>query len=66
MKAQKNTIRFGFAALVGSALSAAVIGLAAPAAAAPSETSDHHTTTAVDVLGYPVGSDHTIDALQRD
>jgi hypothetical protein len=66
MKAQKKMTTFGFAALVGSALSAAVIGLAAPATAAPSETSDHHTTTAVDVLGYPVGSDNTIDALQRD
>ena len=66
MKAQKNITTFGFAALVGSALSAAVIGLAAPATAAPSETSDHHTTTAVDVLGYPVVSDNTIDAIQRD
>jgi hypothetical protein len=66
MKAQKNMTKFGFAALVGSALSAAVIGLAAPATAAPSVTSDHHTTTAVDVLGYPVVSDNTIDAIQRD
>jgi hypothetical protein len=66
MKAQKKMTKYGFAALVGSALSAAVIGLAAPATAAPSETSDHHTTTAVDVLGYPVVSDNTIDAIQRD
>ena len=66
MKAQKTMTTFGFAALVGSALSSAVIGLAAPATAAPSETSDHHTTTAVDVLGYPVVSDNTIDAIQRD
>jgi hypothetical protein len=66
MKAQKKMTTFGFTALVGSALSAAVIGLAAPVTAAPSETSDHHTTTAVDVLGYPVVSDHTIDAVQRD
>jgi len=66
MKAHKTMTTFGFAALVGSALSAAVIGLAAPATAAPSETSDHHTTTAVDELGYPVVSDNTIDAIQRD
>jgi hypothetical protein len=66
MKAQKKMTEFAAAALIGSALSAALIGLAAPAAAAPSETSDHHTTSAVDVLGYPVVSDNTIDAIQRD
>ena len=59
--------KFGIAALIGSALSAAVISLAAPAAAAPSETSDHHNTSAVDTLGYTVApSDHTIDAIRRD
>lgn len=66
MKAQKKKTAFGFAALVGSALSAAVIGLAAPATAGPSETSDHHSVSAVDVLGYPVVSDNTIDTLQHN
>lgn len=57
--------RFGFAALVGSALSAALIGLAAPAVAAPS--ADHQYTTTLDSLGYTVGSDNgTVDAVQRD
>lgn len=56
--------KFGLAALVGSALSAAVIGLAAPAVAAPS--GDQHTVT-VDSLGYRVGTDSgTVDAIQRD
>jgi len=56
--------KFGLAALVGSALGAAVIGLAATAVAAPS--GDEHTVT-VDSLGYTVGSDSgTIDAVQRD
>ena len=57
--------RFGLTALVGSALSAALIGLAAPAVAAPS--ADHQHSTTVDSLGYTVGSDNgTVDAIQRD
>lgn len=56
--------KFGLAALIGSTLSAAMIGLAAPAVAAPS--GDQHTVT-VDSLGYTVGGDSgTIDAVQRD
>ncbi|MCI4674812.1 hypothetical protein [Candidatus Mycolicibacterium alkanivorans] len=65
MKPHKTT-RFAFTALVGGALSAALIGLAAPATAAPTETSDHHSTGVIDSLGYTVVSDNTIDALQRD
>lgn len=65
MKAHK-TRWFTVTALIGSALSATLIGLAAPATAAPTETSDHHSTRVVDSLGYTVVSDNTIDALQRD
>lgn len=65
MKAPKRT-KFTITALVGSTLGAAVIGLAAPAAAAPNETSDHHNISAIDALGYSVVSDKTIDAIQRD
>jgi hypothetical protein len=48
-------------------MSAVVIGLAAPAAAAPSGSGDTRHTT-FDSLGYTVGSDKlgTIDAVQRD
>ena len=65
MNAPKMT-KFGITALVSSALGAAVIGLAAPATAAPSETSDHHNISTIDTLGYSVVSDKTIDAIQRD
>ena len=58
--------KFAITALVGSALGAAVIGLAAPANAGPSETSDHHNISTIDALGSTVVSDKTIDAIQRD
>ncbi|TGD85555.1 hypothetical protein BayCH28_21260 [Mycolicibacterium sp. CH28] len=56
--------KFGIAALVGTALSAVVIGLAAPAVAAPGPGD----TSTVDSLGYTVGNDKlgTVDAVQRD
>ncbi|AQT78937.1 hypothetical protein B1R94_06155 [Mycolicibacterium litorale] len=59
--------RFGIATLAGAAMSAVVIGLAAPAAAAPSGSGDARNTT-IDSLGYTVGNDKlgTIDAIQRD
>lgn len=65
MKAQRTT-KIGIATLIGGALGAAVIGLAAPAVAAPNQTSDHHTNGAVDALGYTMVSDNTVDALHRD
>jgi len=60
--------KFGFAALLGSTLSAAVIGLAAPAHAAPGAPGDgrDHVTT-IESLGYSVANNPgTIDALKRD
>ncbi|GAY13696.1 hypothetical protein [Mycobacterium sp. shizuoka-1] len=59
--------KFAVATLLGSAMSAVVIGLAAPATAAPSGSGDTRSTT-IDSLGYTVGSDKlgTIDAIQRD
>jgi hypothetical protein len=56
--------KFGIAALVGTAMSTVVIGLAAPAVAAPSRGD----TSTVDSLGYTVGNDKlgTVDAVQRD
>lgn len=65
MKAPKRT-KFTITTLVGGALGAALIGLAAPATAAPGETSDHHNISTIDALGYSVASDKTIDAIQRD
>ncbi|BBY59513.1 hypothetical protein [Mycolicibacterium sarraceniae] len=57
--------KFAVATLLGSAMSAVVIGLAAPAA--PRGSGDTRHTT-FDSLGYTVGSDKlgTIDAVQRD
>ncbi len=59
--------KYAIAGLLGSAMSALVIGLAAPAAAAPSGSGDARNTT-FDSLGYTVGSDKlgTIDSVQRD
>ena len=59
--------KFAIATLLGSAMSAVVIGMAAPAAAAPSGSGDTRHTT-FDSLGYTVGSDKlsTVDAVQRD
>jgi hypothetical protein len=58
--------KFAVATLLGSAMSAVVIGLAAPATAAPSGSGDARHT--FDSLGYTVGTDKvgTIDAVQRD
>ncbi|WP_445166713.1 hypothetical protein ACTXG7_23160 [Mycolicibacterium sp. Dal123E01] len=59
--------KYAIAALVGSAMSAVVIGLAAPAAAAPSGPNDARNTQ-IDSLGYMVGGDKitAIDTIQRD
>lgn len=59
--------KFAVATLLGSAMSALVIGLAAPAAAAPSGSGDARHTQ-IDSLGYMVGSDKidAIDVIQRD
>ena len=60
--------KFGIAALMGSAMSAVVIGLAAPAVAAPGGPGDARDTSAIDSLGYSVDNHNpgTIDAIQRD
>ncbi len=60
--------KFGIATLIGTAMSAVVIGLAAPAVAAPVGPGDARDTSTVDSLGYTVGNDKlgTIDAIQRD
>lgn len=59
--------KFAVATLLGSAMSAVVIGMAAPAVAAPSGSGDTRHTT-FDSLGYAVNNDKlgTIDAVQRD
>lgn len=59
--------KYAVAGLVGTAMSALVIGMAAPAAAAPSGSGDTRDTT-IDSLGYQVGGDKlgTIDVIQRD
>lgn len=59
--------KYAVAGLLGSAMGAVVIGLAAPAVAAPGGSGDARDTT-VDSLGYTVGGDKldTIDVIQRD
>ncbi|KAA0110183.1 hypothetical protein [Mycolicibacterium sp. P1-5] len=59
--------KYAVAGLLGTAMSAVVIGLAAPAVAAPSGSGDARGTT-IDSLGYTVGGDNlgTIDVIQRD
>jgi hypothetical protein len=62
-----NMTKYAVAVLLGSAMSAVVIGLAAPAAAASGGSGDTRNTT-IDSLGYTVGSDKlgAIDTIQRD
>jgi hypothetical protein len=59
--------KYAVAGLLGTAMSAVVIGLAAPAVAAPSGSGDARDTT-IDSLEYTVGGDKlgTIDVIQRD
>ncbi len=59
--------KYAIAGLLGSAMSAVVIGMAAPAEAATSGYGDSHETT-VDSLGYTVGGDKlgAKDVIQRD
>ncbi len=61
--------KYAVAALLGTAMSAVVIGLAAPpAVAAPPSGSGDARDTTIDSLGYTVGGDKlgTIDVIQRD
>ena len=60
--------KYTIAALTAGALSAAVIGLASPAVAAPHVPTDGQDTSTLDSFGYTVSSDKlgTIDAVQRD
>jgi hypothetical protein len=59
--------KYAIAGLLGSAMSAVVIGLAAPAAAAPSGPSDARNTQ-IDSLGYMVDGSkiNAIDTIQND
>ncbi|MGY4711267.1 hypothetical protein ACXDF8_17160 [Mycolicibacterium sp. CBM1] len=63
----QHMTKFGIATLAGAAMSAVVIGLAAPAVAAPSGPGDARNTT-IDSLGYKVDANPNgpIDAIQRD
>lgn len=59
---------YAIAALAASTLSAAFIGLAAPAVAGPSGPNNGQDTSTLESLGYTVVIDKlgTLDALQRD
>jgi len=59
--------KFAVATLLGSAMGAVVIGMAAPAAAATGGSGDPHYTT-FDTLGYTASTDKlgAIDVIQRD
>ena len=59
---------YAIATLAAGALSAAVIGFAAPAAAGPGGPDNGQDTHVLDTLGYTVSVDKlgTLDAVQRD
>ena len=60
--------KYGFATFAAGALSAAVIGFAAPAAAGPDGPNNGQDTRVLDTLGYTVSVDRlgALDAVQRD
>ena len=60
--------KYAIATLAAGALSAAVIGFAAPAAAGPDQPGNGQDTRVLDTLGYsvPVGNLGALDAVQRD
>ncbi len=59
---------YTIATLAAGALSAAVIGFAAPAAAGPGGPNNGQDTRVLDTLGYTVSVDRlgALDAVQRD